>query len=60
MSKEMKLQELGENIETAEVVSILVSVGDAIHRDQPVMELETDKATAELPATIEGTVRKIH
>ena len=60
MAKEMKLPELGENIEAAEVVAILVSEGDPIQKDQPVMELETEKATAEVPSDYAGVVQKIH
>jgi len=57
---EFKLPELGENIETASVIKILVAIGDQIAKDQPVMELETDKATIELPSSFAGTVQKIH
>ncbi len=60
MVTEFKLPELGENIESASVVKILVAVGDKIVKDQPVMELETDKATIELPSSIGGTIKKIH
>src|SRR5262245_30890731 len=59
MTTEFKLPELGENIESANVVKILVAVGDKIEKDQPVMELETDKATIELPSSVSGTVSKI-
>lgn len=60
MVTEFRLPELGENIESASVVKILVAVGDKIVKDQPVMELETDKATIELPSSIGGTIKKIH
>ncbi|MCZ6747468.1 MAG: 2-oxo acid dehydrogenase subunit E2 [Acidobacteria bacterium] len=60
MTREMKLPALGENIENAEVIAVLVSEGDVLTLDQPVIELETDKATAEVPAPFAGTVRKIH
>jgi pyruvate dehydrogenase E2 component (dihydrolipoamide acetyltransferase) len=59
MKTEIKLPELGENIESAEVLSVLVSAGEAVQKDQPLIELETDKATAELPAESAGTVRDI-
>jgi len=42
---EIKLPELGENIESADVVSILVKEGDMIQNDQGLFEIETDKAT---------------
>lgn len=59
MATEFKLPELGENIDTASVTKVLVSVGDKIQKDQPVLELETDKATIEVPSTIAGIVKEI-
>jgi pyruvate dehydrogenase E2 component (dihydrolipoamide acetyltransferase) len=56
---EFKLPELGENIEKGDVVRVMVNVGDVIKRDQPVLELETDKATIEVPATEAGTVSEV-
>ena len=56
MTNEVVLPELGENIETAEVSAVLVSVGDTIRRDQPVIEVETEKANLEVPAPAEGRV----
>jgi pyruvate dehydrogenase E2 component (dihydrolipoamide acetyltransferase) len=51
MPVEFKLPELGENVEKGDVVRVLVNVGDVIKKDQSVLELETDKATIEVPAT---------
>jgi pyruvate dehydrogenase E2 component (dihydrolipoamide acetyltransferase) len=59
MASDFKLPELGENIEAANVTKVLVSVGDKIQKDQPVLELETDKATIEVPSTISGVVKEI-
>jgi pyruvate dehydrogenase E2 component (dihydrolipoamide acetyltransferase) len=59
MATEFKLPELGENIEAADVSNVLVKVGDIIIKDQPIIEIETDKATIEVPATVEGIVTKI-
>ena len=56
---EIKLPELGENIETADITKVLVSVGDKIEIDQSVLEIETDKATVEVPSEVEGTVKEI-
>jgi pyruvate dehydrogenase E2 component (dihydrolipoamide acetyltransferase) len=53
---EVVLPELGENIEAADVTAVLVAVGDRIRRDQAVIEVETEKATLEVPATIAGRV----
>ena len=53
------LPELGENVEAGDVMRVLVAVGDVIARDQPVLELETDKATLEVPSSVEGKVTAI-
>ncbi len=60
MTTEFKLPELGENIESGDVVSVLVAVGDTIKENDPVLELETDKATLEVPSSISGVVEAIH
>ncbi len=56
---DFKLPDLGENIESGEVINVLVSEGDALAEDQPVIELETDKAVIEVPSTVSGTVTKV-
>src|SRR5436189_1741162 len=56
---EMKLPELGENIEGGDVLRVMVKTGDAVKKDQPVLELETDKATIEVPSSVEGVVKEI-
>jgi pyruvate dehydrogenase E2 component (dihydrolipoamide acetyltransferase) len=60
MATEFRLPELGENIESGDVLKILVSVGDSLTKDQPVLELETDKATIEVPSPFAGTVKALH
>lgn len=57
---EFRLPELGEDIEEADILKILVSEGDSVEVDQPLIEIETDKATVEVPAETAGTVKKIH
>jgi pyruvate dehydrogenase E2 component (dihydrolipoamide acetyltransferase) len=59
MAVEFKLPELGENVEKGDVVRVLVKVGDVVKKDQSVLELETDKATIEVPATEGGTVSEV-
>ena len=59
MATEFKLPELGENIESGKVTSVMVSAGDAIEKDQPVIEVETDKAALEVPSSVAGTVKEI-
>src|SRR5688572_24488582 len=56
---EFKIPELGENVATGDVTKVLVNVGDTIAREQPVLELETDKATIEVPSSVEGVVAEI-
>ncbi len=60
MATDVKLPEVGEGIDSGTVVGILVSVGDTISVDQPLLELETDKAVVEVPSTAAGTVAEIH
>lgn len=59
MTKEFKLPDLGENIESADVVNVLVKAGDKIEKDQSVIEIETDKATIEVPAPSNGIVKEV-
>lgn len=56
MATEFKLPELGENIETADIANVLVKVGDQVKIDQAIIEIETDKATIEVPSAVEGTI----
>ena len=59
MSTEFKIPELGENVSAGDVVRVLVKAGDQLAKDQPVLELETDKATIEVPSNVAGTVKEI-
>jgi len=59
MATEFTLPELGENITAGDVVRVLVAAGDTIDKDQPVLELETDKATIEVPSSVSGTVAEV-
>lgn len=59
MSKEFKLPELGENITSATISRILVAVGEPVKLNQSVLEIETDKAVAEIPSTVQGMVMEI-
>ena len=60
MVTEFRLPELGENIESGDVVKILVSVGDSVTKDHPLMEIETEKANIEVPSPVSGTIKEIH
>jgi pyruvate dehydrogenase E2 component (dihydrolipoamide acetyltransferase) len=57
--QEFKVPELGENVEQGDVTRVLVKVGDTIAKDQSVVELETDKATIEVPSSVAGVVKEI-
>jgi pyruvate dehydrogenase E2 component (dihydrolipoamide acetyltransferase) len=59
MPTEFKIPELGENVTAGDVVRVLVKAGDSIEKDQPVLELETDKATIEVPSSVSGTVQDV-
>lgn len=60
MPTECRLPELGENIEKGAVTKVLVAEGDIVAPDQPLIELETDKAVVEVPATAGGRVATLH
>ena len=60
MIKEIKLPEVSDNVETGDVIKVLVKVGDKITVDQPIIELETDKASFEVPSSESGTVKEIN
>jgi pyruvate dehydrogenase E2 component (dihydrolipoamide acetyltransferase) len=59
MPTEFRIPELGENVQSGDLVKLLVKVGDTIQVDQPVIELETDKATVEVPSPVSGVVQQI-
>jgi pyruvate dehydrogenase E2 component (dihydrolipoamide acetyltransferase) len=56
VNHEFRLVDIGEGLTEAEIVSWLVAVGDRVVEDQPVVEIETDKAVVEMPAPVTGTV----
>jgi pyruvate dehydrogenase E2 component (dihydrolipoamide acetyltransferase) len=57
---EIKLPALGENVEEARVVKVLVKKGDSVQKDQPVLEMESEKAAFEVPAPQAGRVSEVH
>ncbi|MFB6298791.1 MAG: 2-oxo acid dehydrogenase subunit E2 [Halobacteriales archaeon] len=59
MPREFKLPDVGEGVAEGEIVSWLVDVGDPVTEDQPVAEVETDKAIVEVPSPVDGTVKEI-
>ena len=59
MIMEIKIPNLGDGIDSAVVISILVAPGDTVTKDQTLIELETDKAVAPVPSPQAGTVESI-
>ncbi len=60
MNREFKLPDLGESIVSAQVVKVLIKPGDFVKEDQTVLEIETDKATIEVPSEISGKVAGVY
>jgi pyruvate dehydrogenase E2 component (dihydrolipoamide acetyltransferase) len=56
---DLKLPHLGEGADSGTVVNLLVKEGDLITKDQPILELENEKAVATIPSTAAGTVAQI-
>lgn len=59
MATEVKLPELGDGIESGDVLEIFVAVGDTISAGQDIIEMETDKATVPVPSSVGGKITKI-
>ncbi len=60
MAITVNVPELGEGVDQVEVVRVLVAVGDRVGVDQPLVEVETDKAAVEIPSTAAGVVATVH
>ncbi len=54
------LPDLGEEIEEADVLQVLVAVGDEVALEQAILEIETEKATLDLPSSVAGMITAIH
>lgn len=59
MIKEIKLPEIADNVTTAVVLEILVSQGDKVDADDILAEMESDKASFELPTEVAGVVKEV-
>ena len=55
----MRLPSLGEGVKGGDVLHVLVKVGDTVAADQGILELETDKATVEVPSPSAGVVKEV-
>ena len=59
MALELKVPEVGESITEVEIGDWLKKPGEAVQKDEPVVTLESEKATVELPAPEAGTITKV-
>jgi pyruvate dehydrogenase E2 component (dihydrolipoamide acetyltransferase) len=60
MPRPFALPDLGEGLTEAEIRKVFVHEGDVIREDAPLLEVETDKATVEIPSPMSGRIEKIH
>jgi pyruvate dehydrogenase E2 component (dihydrolipoamide acetyltransferase) len=56
---DLKLPHLGEGADSGTVVNLFVKEGDTVTKDQPILELENEKAVATIPSTAAGTITQI-
>src|SRR3954449_4988528 len=60
MAIDFKVPDLGENVDSGDIVNVMVKEGDDVQAEQSVMEIETGKAVVELPCPYPGRVTKVH
>lgn len=56
---QFKLPDIGEGTHEAEIINWRVKVGDRVHEDEPLVEIQSDKATVDLPSPVAGIVTKL-
>ncbi len=59
MIKEIRLPEISENVDSGDIIDVLVAVGDIVEEQQSIIEIETEKATFDMPSPIAGRVTEI-
>lgn len=59
MLVEFKLPDVGEGMHEGEVIRLIVNVGDRVQADQPIIEVQTDKVTVELPSPVAGVIESL-
>ncbi|HEX2912907.1 MAG TPA: dihydrolipoamide acetyltransferase family protein [Chloroflexia bacterium] len=57
---EFKLPDVGEGMHEAEILRWLVTPGESVKLDQPMLEIQTDKAVVQIPAPVAGKVQNIY
>ncbi len=60
MATEFKLPDVGEGLHEAELLKWMVNEGDTVKIDQPLLEVQTDKAAVEITSPVNGKVSKLH
>ena len=59
MSKDLIVPDIGD-FEKVEIIEILVKVGDKIKKNDPIVTLESDKSSVEVPSTEDGTIKSVN
>lgn len=59
MAKEIKLPQISEGVDSAEVAEVMVSAGDTISEGDSMIAVETDKASVEVPCTASGKIKEV-
>src|SRR5437588_5265147 len=59
MAQEIKLPSLGKKPKSVEILSVKVSPGDTIRKGQPLLEVESDKGTQDVPSPLAGRVTEV-
>ncbi|MEE8459879.1 MAG: dihydrolipoamide acetyltransferase family protein, partial [Phycisphaerales bacterium] len=60
MSREFRLPDLGEGVVEGQILRVFIGEGDLVKEDQPLLEVETDKASVEIPSPHTGIVSGVH
>ena len=60
MTRDFILPDLGEGVHEGQIMSIMVAEGQSVREDEPLIEVETDKARVEIPSPYTGTVARVH
>src|SRR6185295_6876907 len=60
MPTEVTLPNLGDGVDSGDILDVLVKEGDQVSKDQGIIEIETGKATLQVPSTFAGKVTKVH
>ena len=59
MSEKLLVPDIGE-LENVEVIELLVKEGQEIKKNDPIVTIESDKSSVEIPSTIEGKIEKVN